>query len=79
MSHISTLLCILFFIIGCLSSSSYAASLQKDFEKVGLHALNTLKSAEKTIESLVEYLTKPFESDIDKVRVIYRWITNNIS
>lgn len=48
------------------------------FSKMDQHALSTPSSAEKDVESLVRYLIKPALTDLDKARVIWRWITANI-
>ena len=43
------------------------------------HALGTPNSVESSITSLSGYLITPTRNDGEKARVIYRWITNNIS
>ncbi len=32
-----------------------------------------------SIESLAKYLTEPFETDVEKHRVIFRWVADHIS
>ena len=49
------------------------------FKQMDKHALNTPAWAEKDIETLVKYLIKPAKSELDKARVIWRWITDNIT
>jgi len=49
------------------------------FKELDRHALDTPRSAKASLESLTEYLIEPAETDLEKVRVIYRWITDNIS
>ena len=50
-----------------------------DYKKIDRHALNTPKSAEKSIQSLGLFLTQPARNDFEKTRAIYRWITENIN
>lgn len=54
-------------------------SFTYDFSKIDEYALKTPKSAEKSIKTLAAYLIKPAKNDLEKVRVIYRWVTANIS
>ncbi|XP_062588976.1 kyphoscoliosis peptidase-like [Saccostrea cucullata] len=49
------------------------------FYLVDEHALKAPKSMETSIESLCRYLTKSAKNDMEKCRLFYRWITNNIS
>ena len=50
-----------------------------DFDAVDGHALNTSFSASGSVEELALELTAPFETDIEKARAIYVWITDNIA
>lgn len=50
-----------------------------DFGAIDQHALNAPESVENSIDSLAAYLTEPAKNDLQKVRAIYRWITDNIS
>jgi len=50
----------------------------ENFREIDMHALNAPESAEKSIESLAAYLTKPAKNDMEKTRAIYRWIAENI-
>jgi hypothetical protein len=43
------------------------------------HALSAPAAVGESVESLSAYLTRPFNSDEDKARAIFRWITENIS
>ena len=42
------------------------------------HVMKTPRYAERSIEALGEYLTKPATNDLEKVRAFYKWITENI-
>lgn len=50
-----------------------------DLSKVDKHALLTPASVEGSLPELASYLTKPFSTDIEKSRAIYRWITDNVA
>jgi len=52
---------------------------EASFEVIDHHALSAPRSVGDSIESLVAYLVGPTKNDLEKVRVIYRWITENIS
>ena len=50
-----------------------------DFQEIDAWAVNAPNSAATSIQNLVTYLLQPCQNDMEKARVIYRWITNNIS
>jgi kyphoscoliosis peptidase len=50
----------------------------QEYSHIDQHVLNTPKSAEYSIKSLATYLTKPARNERDKVRAIFRWVTENI-
>ncbi len=50
-----------------------------DFDAIDRYAVDTPKSFETSIGTLVNYLVKPYNTDIEKARVIYRWIAQNIT
>lgn len=43
------------------------------------HALAAPPDAEQSLDRLAEYLVKPAKTDREKVRIIYRWITDRIA
>jgi hypothetical protein len=49
------------------------------FAAIDRHALKAPAEAEQSIESLATYLAGAATNDLDKVRAIYRWITDRIS
>ncbi len=49
------------------------------FKDIDDYALNAPKSAERSLESLAQYLTEPAENELEKARAIYRWITENVA
>jgi transglutaminase/protease-like cytokinesis protein 3 len=49
------------------------------FTEIDIHALSAPKSAKESVETLAEYLFKPADNDLEKVRSIFRWITDNIA
>jgi transglutaminase-like putative cysteine protease len=50
-----------------------------DFQKIDEWALNVPVSSATSIKDLVTYLLGPCQTDMEKARVIYRWITANIT
>jgi len=68
-----------FFIL--LSLYSFAGTLNfknTDFSIIDKHADETSPQLKKSIPALVNYLVKPAQNDTEKVRAIFRWITQNI-
>jgi Transglutaminase-like superfamily len=49
------------------------------FTEIDMHVLSAPKSAKESVETLAEYLFKPADNDLEKVRSIFRWIADNIS
>lgn len=59
----------------------FAHSVQAEDERyasIDAHALVAPSEAEATLERLAAYLTGPAQSDAEKVRAIYRWVTDRI-
>ncbi|MDX9846652.1 MAG: transglutaminase domain-containing protein [Tenuifilaceae bacterium] len=54
-------------------------SLKQRFKELDDYALNVPSTYSSNMELLVDYLIKPTYSDIEKARVIFRWITNNVT
>jgi hypothetical protein len=50
-----------------------------DFSSIDAYALSTPSSAETSIETLANYLAKPARNDLEKVRALFVWITENIA
>lgn len=46
---------------------------------VSLSVFQVPKSMESSVEALCRYVIKPAKNDMEKCRLFYRWITNNIS
>ncbi|GBC06676.1 hypothetical protein RclHR1_00070043 [Rhizophagus clarus] len=49
-----------------------------DFSKVDKYARETPNAEAENCERLSKYLTKPWNNDLDKLRCIFTWITENI-
>ncbi|GEM_PF-402432 len=49
-----------------------------DFAAIDQHAVNAPKSVETSLPTLVNYLVQPCNTEMEKARVIYRWIAQNI-
>ncbi|MBI4311936.1 MAG: hypothetical protein HY681_09150, partial [Chloroflexi bacterium] len=57
-------------------------ALDVDRERLAVidqHALAAPDAAEQSIKALATYLVTPAQSDVEKTRAIYRWITENIA
>ena len=50
----------------------------QDYSQIDAHVKQSPRSAEKKVESLVNYLNQNTNSDIEKVRAYYVWLTKNI-
>ncbi|KAA3614934.1 MAG: hypothetical protein D8M58_10800 [Calditrichaeota bacterium] len=66
---------IIFFVVG-IAPGLFA---QNDFTKIDRHADAAPQSLKNSIPALVNYLTRPAKNDLEKVRSIFRWITQNIN
>ncbi|CAG8443697.1 13314_t:CDS:2 [Acaulospora colombiana] len=51
----------------------------KDFSKVDEYARATPNSKTNSVKHLAEYLIAPWNNELDKLRCIFTWITENIS
>ena len=49
------------------------------FKVMDAHALAAPDSVKASMSNLVDYLIEPAQTDLERVRVIYRWITDNIA
>ncbi|XP_023234159.1 kyphoscoliosis peptidase-like isoform X1 [Centruroides sculpturatus] len=49
------------------------------FKEIDRHALEAPESTKSSVRNLVNYLSASAKNDLQKVRVFFRWITNNIS
>lgn len=54
-------------------------AVPKEFRAIDKHALSAKDSHRASIKKLAAYLQKPCKTEIEKVRVIYRWIAENIA
>lgn len=64
-----------------LAASPFALAQKgsADYSSLDNHALAAPREAERSYETLAGYLVSPAKNDGEKVRVIFRWITQNIS
>ncbi len=75
----SILTIIIFAVTLTLSTPSEAKPYEQvDFKNVDEHALNTPKSAEKSVSKLAKYLLKEANTDLEKARAIFIWITDRV-
>jgi transglutaminase/protease-like cytokinesis protein 3 len=68
---------ILFIIL--LSKTAIANEENARYAEVDRHALAAPVEVTKSIKKLSAYLTKPFTTDEEKARAIFRWIADNIT
>lgn len=61
------------------SNSLHQTVPQNPFENIDKHARNSPKAVEKDIPSLAKYLREAAQTDLEKARAIFVWITYNIS
>lgn len=54
------------------------ASGQADFRSIDRHARKAPAELQQNLPALTEYLVQPCQTDLEKVRAIYAWITQNI-
>ncbi|XP_068216125.1 uncharacterized protein [Palaemon carinicauda] len=50
-----------------------------DFSEIDEYVLSTPASIEKDSPELVKYLCEPAKNDLERLRAIFRWVTENIS
>ncbi len=55
-----------------------SVSQEFDFSRADAHALSAPEHYEQSLENLVDFLITPFNSEAEKARVIFRWITDSI-
>ncbi len=62
-----------------ISTSVWGQVRGQTFNAIDHHAKNTPASATRTIEKLAAYLNQNTQTDLEKVRSYYTWITNHIA
>ncbi len=66
-----------FLLLSCFTVLSYNIRSQSDgFLRVDRRAQNVPKSVTRDYKLLAHYLIKPAHTDIEKARVLYKWVTN---
>lgn len=58
--------------------STFAFAQDQNFSEIDAHALEVPETAESNINSLAEYLTQNSETDLEKARALFIWMTDNI-
>ncbi len=64
---------------GPVAGTQYVAPKLASFGSIDKHALAAPPDAEESIPSLTAYLIQPAKNDLEKMRAIYRWITDRIA
>lgn len=75
------LFCLLFLsLIYGWVAPAYAIELSDiNFTRLDNYAMNTPKRVTKNVKTLTRYLLKPTKTDLEKTRVLFRWVAHNIS
>ena len=68
-----------FSILITLAGAMAQQEASRDFGKADEHAINAPPEKAASMDSLAAWLTKPFTSDEERARSLYRWITENIT
>lgn len=61
-----------------LTTILYSQDSYEDYSRIDRHALDTPSNVESSLQSLAEYLVRPARSDKEKIRALFRWVTENI-
>jgi hypothetical protein len=69
---------IILIVIVLFVSIEFQAQSDKNFRKIDRYALKAPKKINTSIVKLSEYLTDPYEDDLEKVRSIFTWLIYNI-
>jgi hypothetical protein len=62
-----------------INPSNQIERINKDFSYIDSKFTNMSSSDQSSIDNLVNFISKNASNDMDKVRLIHKWITNNIS
>lgn len=62
-----------------ISTSTLGQAQGQAFDAIDKHAINAPASATRSVEILAEYLNQNTQTDVEKVRSYYTWLTNNIA
>ncbi len=60
-------------------SSLYSQNEYQDYSHIDNYVLNTPAEVEENIQSLASYLVKPAQTEKEKIRALFRWVTENIN
>ena len=64
---------------GAINTKGFSISVNLgNFEEIDRWVINIPREFETSIHTLVEYLIQPCRNEMDKARVIYRWIVENV-
>jgi len=66
-------------LIYLLSIELVARDYFQDYSRIDAHALKTPNYVETNIPELAKYLVKPANNDREKIRALFRWVTENIN
>lgn len=60
-------------------AGSNSQEQRNEFARIDAHALDVPRSKSRSLKRLVPYLVQPAQTETEKARAIYRWITENIA
>jgi hypothetical protein len=64
---------------GTVAASRLPAAAANSLAAIDQHALRAPRAVERSVATLAAYLTRSADDDRDKVRAIYRWVTDRIA
>lgn len=70
---------IMVFLFPGISSFLNAQEIYTDYTRIDQYVLNTPSFVEDDLHSLAAYLVEPAENEKEKIRALYRWVTENIN
>ena len=73
-----TLFIVIVSLLMSLAGRLFAQAPNTAFSKIDAYAIKAPQSATRSTESLAAYLEKGGDSDLEKTRAIFRWITYNV-
>ncbi len=68
---------VVFLLAACIRVPAWTRT--NGYEAIDRHALSAPRQAEWSVQTLARYLVLPARNDVEKARVIFRWIANNIT
>lgn len=77
--HVSKIHLLLITLTAILYPMDRVQAQPMNWERIDTHALKTPNHVENSVQTLANYLVEPAENEHEKVRAIFRWVTQNIA